>query len=367
MTTETTAADEPTAQELFSGTQPVREQHRINEDNLFKFMEEHVEGFEGPLEVREFKGGQSNPTYQLVTPNKKYVLRRKPPGKLLPSAHAVDREYKVISALHPTGFPVAKPYALCMDEDVIGTIFYIMDNVEGRILWDGQLPGMEPQERFAIYDAMNETLAKLHNTDYLKVGLEDFGKPGNYFARQIGRWTKQYTLSETKSIMEMNKLIEWLPENIPQDDDVSIVHGDYRLDNMVLHPTEPKVLAVLDWELSTIGHPLGDFTYHLMQWHLPQGTGTSGTLSGADLKALGIPLQDEYISMYSKRTGRGDTIEHMDFYLAYNFFRLAAILQGIVGRVKDGTASSEHAAQNEERVIPLAESGWKFAQRAGAR
>jgi len=358
---------EPTAQELFTGTQPVRDQHKFDEANLVTFMEQHVEGFEGPLEVREFKGGQSNPTYQLVTPKKKYVLRRKPPGKLLPSAHAVDREFKVINALYPTGFPVARPYALCEDESVIGTIFYIMDNVEGRILWDGTLPDMDPKDRWPIYDAMNETLARLHNTDYKAIGLEDFGKPGNYFSRQISRWTKQYQLSETETVPEMDKLIEWLPENIPDVPGESIVHGDYRLDNMVLHPTEPRVIAVLDWELSTIGHPLGDFSYHLMQWFLPGGTSTAGTLVGSDLKQLNIPTANEYTEMYIKRTGFTGLSENMDFYLAYNFFRLAGILQGIVGRVKEGTASSEHAAANAERVFPLAKAGWEFARRAGAK
>lgn len=356
---------EPSRQEQFTGTKDVADTHKFDEARLFDYMSEHVEGFEGPLEVRQFKGGQSNPTYQLVTPKKKYVLRRKPPGKLLKSAHMVDREYKVITALHGQGFPVARTYCLCEDEEVIGTIFYIMDCVEGRIFWEGQIPSVGKEERTAIYDAMNATLAQLHNVDYKAAGLEDFGKPGNYFARQISRWTKQYQLSETQEITSMNKLIDWLPNNIPDDDSTTIVHGDYRLDNMILHPTEPKVVAVLDWELSTLGNPLGDFTYHLMQWRMPvQGT-SSGTLMGADLKALGIPSEEEYIAKYCERTGR-DGIENIDFYFAYNFFRLAGILQGIVGRVRDGTASNERAADMAEIVQPLADTAWQFAQAAGA-
>lgn len=356
---------EPSRQEQFTGTKEVAETHKFDEAKLAQYMEAHVEGYEGPLEVRQFKGGQSNPTYQLVTPKKKYVLRRKPPGKLLKSAHMVDREYRVITALHTTGFPVARTYCLCEDESVIGTIFYIMDCVEGRILWESTLPGCEPAERTAIYDAMNDTLARLHLVDHEKIGLGDYGKPGNYFARQISRWTKQYQLSETQEIKSMNALIDWLPVNIPDDDQTSVVHGDYRLDNMILHPTEPRVIAVLDWELSTLGNPLGDFTYQLMQWRMPV-TGTSGgSLVGADLKALGIPSEEDYIAAYCRRTGR-DGIENIDFYFAYNFFRLAGILQGIVGRVRDGTASNEHAAAMADLVAPLADAAWGFAQRAGA-
>jgi aminoglycoside phosphotransferase (APT) family kinase protein len=354
-------------QEAFSGTKEVTEAHRFDQKKLEAYLAERIPDFQKPLEVRQFKGGQSNPTYQLVTPNRKYVLRRKPPGKLLPSAHAVDREFRVISALHPTGFPVAKPYVLCEDESIIGTMFYVMDCVEGRILWDGLLPGMEPKERHAIYDAMNETLARLHNLDYLKIGLEGFGKPGNYIGRQISRWTKQYQLSETEKIPEMDKLIEWLPAHLPAQDRDTVVHGDYRLDNMILHPTEPKVIAVLDWELSTIGDPLGDFTYHLLQWQMPAGGQSAGTatLVGSDLKALGIPEMDEYVRMYWERTGR-TTTPNMDYYAAYNFFKLAGILQGIVGRVRDGTAANANAARNAAAVRPLAERAWYFAKRAGA-
>ena len=350
------------AQEAFSGTKPVEARHRIDEAALTGWLTAHVAGFSGPLEVRQFKGGQSNPTYQLITPAKKYVLRRKPPGKLLPSAHAVDREYKVIAALHPTGFPVAKPYALCTDETIIGTIFYVMDNVEGRILWDGSLPGMSPAERRAIYEAKIATLAALHNTDHVKIGLADFGKTGSYFARQIDRWSKQYKLSETMPIPEMDRLIDWLPKTIPPGETTTIVHGDYRLDNMVLHPTEPRVLAVLDWELSTLGDPLGDFSYHLMNWVMPAGQRAG--LAGLDLKALGIPTMEEYVALYCKHTGRAG-IPQLDWYFAYNAFRLAGILQGIVGRVRDGTAASAHAEANAERVRPLALAAHGFAQKAG--
>ena len=352
-------------QELFSGTKEVVETHRFDENRLREYMEDHVEGFQGPLEVRQFKGGQSNPTYQLIAKSGKYVLRRKPPGKLLPSAHAVDREYRVITALGSVGYPVAKTFCLCEDESIIGTMFYIMDCVEGRILWDGLLPDYDADERGAIYDAMNQTIADLHKIDYKDIGLETFGKPGNYFGRQISRWTKQYQASESETIDEMNRLIEWLPENIPDDDSTTIVHGDYRIDNMILHPTEPKVLAVLDWELSTLGHPLADFTYHLMQWRMPGRDGPGGTLVEADLKSLGIPTEEEYTALYCQRTGRAG-ISDMDYCLSYNFFRIAGILQGIVGRVRDGTANSANAADNAAMVRPLAKLGWEYAIKAGA-
>ncbi|MBE8191277.1 MAG: phosphotransferase family protein [Alphaproteobacteria bacterium] len=351
--------------EKFGGTKDVAASHKFDEAKLEAYAAAHVEGFAGPLEVRQFKGGQSNPTYQLATPTHNYVLRRKPPGKLLPSAHAVDREYKVLTALGKVEFPVPRTYCLCEDEDILGTPFYIMDMVEGRILWDPRLPDLAGDERRAIFDAKIATLAQLHKVDYSAIGLSDFGKPGNYFARQISRWTKQYQASETQHIDTMNRLIEWLPHNIPDDDTTSIVHGDYRLDNMILHPREPKVLAVLDWELSTLGHPLGDFTYHLMQWYLPSDGANTNTLDGADFAALNIPTAEEYIRAYCEHTER-DTIENMDYYIAYNMFRLAGILQGIVGRVRDGTASNAHAAQMESRVQPLSDTGWHYAQKAGA-
>jgi aminoglycoside phosphotransferase (APT) family kinase protein len=357
-------AAEQSAQDLNSGTKPVDPRHAIDEAKLAAWLEAHVEGYAGPLEVRQFKGGQSNPTYQLVTPGKRYVLRRKPPGKLLPSAHAVDREYKVISGLNKADFPVAQAYALCMDEEIIGTIFYVMENVEGRILWDGTLPDYQPAERRAIYEAQIDTLAALHNVDYAAVGLADYGKPGNYFARQIDRWTKQYKASETTTIAEMDQLIDWLPKSCPVDDKTSIVHGDYRLDNMILHPTEPRVIAVLDWELSTLGNPLADFSYFLMNWVMPSDQ--RGGLSGiADLASYGVPTIPEAVERYCKATGR-DGLPELDWYFAYNLFRLAGICQGIVGRVRDGTAASAHAQTMEARVPVLAKGAWAFAQKAGA-
>ena len=344
---------------LNSGTKDVAESHRFDEARLAAWMEANVEGYQGPLEVRQFKGGQSNPTYQLVTPTKKYVMRRKPPGKLLPSAHAVDREYKVITALYPTGFPVAKSYGLCTDDEVIGTWFYVMDMVEGRILWDQSLPEYQPAERHAIFMAKLKTLADLHNTDVEAVGLSDFGRPGNYFGRQVDRWSKQYRASETDKIETIDKLMDWLPQTLPSDDQTSIVHGDYRLDNMVLHATEPRVVAVLDWELSTLGEPLADFTYFLMNW-------VNGSISQIpDLKAHGIPTLDEYVAEYCRLTGR-DGLPDLNWYFAYNGFRLAGILQGIVGRVRDGTANSPQAAAMADRVPLLGEMAWNFAKKAGA-
>jgi aminoglycoside phosphotransferase (APT) family kinase protein len=354
-------------QEKFSGTREVSEALRFAEAPLADYLAQQIDDFARPLTIRQFRGGQSNPTYELTTPNRKYVLRRKPPGKLLPSAHAVDREYRIIAALYPTGFPVAKPYVLCEDESVIGTAFYVMACVEGRIFWGPLMPGVSPRERFAVYDAMNATLARLHMLDYEKLGLGDFGKPGNYIGRQIARWTKQYLASETEPIPEMNRLIDWLPKHLPQEERSTAVHGDFRLDNMILHPTRPEILAVLDWELSTIGDPMADFTYHLMQWQMPPDISTSGagSLLDVDVTSLGIPEMDAYVAMYCRRTGRAG-IPNLEYYAAYNFFRLAGILQGIVGRVRDGTAANENAAQSAAAVRPLAQRGWYFAQRAGA-
>ena len=341
-----------------SGTKEVADAHRFDEAKLATWLEANVEGYQGPLEVRQFKGGQSNPTYQLVTPNQRYVLRRKPPGILLPSAHAVDREFKVLSGLYPTGFPVARPYALCEDDTVIGTMFYVMDNVEGRILWDQSLPAYTPAERTPLYMAQVDTLAALHNTDYVAAGLGDYGKPGNYFARQISRWTKQYKASETDTHPEVDLLIEWLPRTVPADDQTTIVHGDYRLDNMIMHATEPRVIAVLDWELSTLGNPMADFTYFLMNW-------INGSIGAIDDKtAHGVPTLEEVVDRYCQLTGR-DGVPDLNWYFAYNSFRMAGILQGILGRVRDGTANSPHAASAAERVPKLLTAAWDFAQKAG--
>ena len=352
------------AQEMFSGTKEVADSHAFNEDNLFQWMEANVEGFEGPMDVRQFKGGQSNPTFKLITPKKAYVMRRKPPGKLLPSAHAVDREFRVISALHPLGYPVARPYALCEDESVVGTMFYVMDHVEGRILWDGTLPDYDPETRRAIYEAKVKTFADLHNVDWRAAGLEGFGKEADYIARQTHRWTKQYVASETKKIPEMDKLIDWLPKNIPGVETTTIVHGDYRLDNMILHPTESRVIAVLDWELCTLGDPLADFTYHLMNWVMPSSDGRGAIVDIDDLKAYGIPSKEEYTRMYCEHTGR-DGLPEVSYYFAYNAFRLAAICQGIVGRVRDGTASNAAAETMEARVPLLAGFAYSQALEAG--
>ncbi len=354
----------PTRQQQFTGTDAVRDAHRFDESKLAAWMEDNVEGYAGPLVVEQFKGGQSNPTYKLLTPGRNYVMRRKPPGLLLPSAHAVDREYKVITALHGAGFPAAKTFGLCTDDSVIGTWFYIMDCVDGRVIWDTTFPDAPKEQRAAYFDAMNATIAQLHMMDYAGIGLADFGKPGNYFARQIGRWSKQY-LEDTEAgrYGPMDKLVEWLPTAIPEGEEVSIVHGDYRCDNMIFHPTEPKVLAVLDWELSTLGHPLADFSYHLMMYRMP-AVGTTG-LVGRDLKDLGIPTEAEYVSAYCARTGRSG-IPNLDFYIAYNMFRLAAIIHGIKGRYVRGTASNAHAKASADTFEPLADAAWAQALKAGA-
>ncbi|HZM34912.1 MAG TPA: phosphotransferase family protein [Burkholderiales bacterium] len=341
----------------FIGTKPVEERHRIDVGALQAFL-----GF-AISRVEQFKGGQSNPTYRLTAVDgKRYVLRRKPPGKLLPSAHAVDREFKVISALHPTGFPVARPVVLCEDESVIGTAFYVMDYVEGRVLWDQSLPGVSKAERFAIWDEMNRVIANLHTIDYRAVGLEDFGKPGNYIARQVARWSKQYRASETERVEAMDNLIAWLPENIPPETGTAVVHGDFRLDNAIYHPSEPRILAVLDWELSTLGDPLADFAYHCMSWHIPPGQFRG--IAGLELEALGIPSEAQYVKRYCERTGReGIDPSQWDFYLAYNLFRIAAILQGILKRVVDGTAASAHAPDAGSRAKPMAELGWQQVEK----
>jgi aminoglycoside phosphotransferase (APT) family kinase protein len=341
----------------YTGTMAVREQHRFDPARLAAWLEANVPGCRGPVAVEQFKGGQSNPTFLLRgADGRRLVLRRKPPGKLLPSAHAVDREFRIISALAKTDVPVARAHALCLDEGVVGTAFYIMDYVEGRVFWEPTLPELGRDERRALYDALNDVIARLHRVDYAALGLQDFGRPGNYVRRQIDRWTKQYRASETETIAAMDRLIAWLPENVPQDDETRIVHGDYRLDNVIYHPTEPRILAVLDWELSTLGNPLSDFAYHMMSWRLGQDAYRG--LKGFDLDALGIPGEDEYRRLYCKRTGRGD-IPHWDFYMAYNMFRLAAILQGIMGRVVEGTAANARARETGARARAIAEAGWR--------
>jgi aminoglycoside phosphotransferase (APT) family kinase protein len=347
------------------------ETHNINTMALAAWLKAHLPGFEGPVSLEMFKGGQSNPTYQLITPNKRYVMRTKPGpvAKLLPSAHAIEREFKVMQGLYGTEVPVPEMHVLCEDETIIGRAFYVMAFVPGRVLWDQTLPGMGNDERSAIYDEMNRVMAALHTVNFAAHGLESYGRPGNYFERQIGRWTKQYLASVTQPIPEMDKLMAWLPANMPtsaQDaSKVSIVHGDYRLDNLMFHPTEPRVLAVLDWELSTLGHPLADFSYLCMGWHIPPGTFRG--IGGVDIAALGIPSEDDYIHRYCERTGLAspaDLKADWNFYLAYNMFRIAAILQGIAKRVEAGTASSDQAKANGAGARPMAELAWKFAQQA---
>ena len=354
----------------FIGTRAASGAHALDTAALSAWLAQHLAGFAGPLEVEMFKGGQSNPTYKLNTPGKSYVMRSKPGpvAQLLPSAHAIEREFAVMRGLHGTDMPVPQMQVLCEDESVIGRAFYIMEYMPGRVLWDQSLPGMTPAERGAIYGEMNRVIAALHSVDYAAQGLANYGKPGNYFERQIGRWSKQYLASVTQPIPEMDRLMQWLPANMPDSardaSRVSIVHGDYRLDNLVFHPTEPRVVAVLDWELSTLGHPLADFSYHCMGWHIPPGSFRG--MGGLDLAALGIPSEDAYIAQYCQRTGLA-TPEALradwNFYMAYNMFRMAAILQGIAKRVEAGTASSAQAKASGEGARPLAELAWSFAQR----
>jgi len=321
----------------------------------------HVPGFQGPLTARRFAGGQSNPTYRLSSASGDYVLRRKPPGPLLPSAHAVDREYRVLHALQSTPVPVPRVHALCEDDSVIGSAFYVMEFLDGRVFMDARLPGMSPAARAAIFDSMNATIAALHNVDPAAVGLADYGRPGNYMARQVSRWTKQYRASETTVIKEMDALIDWLAARTPPDGRVSIVHGDYRLDNLMLHPTEPCGIALLDWELSTLGDPIADFAYHCMAWRIPPDLFRG--LAGEDLAALGIPSEQDYVAAYCRRTGR-ETIPDWEFFMVYGIFRIAAILQGIAKRALDGTAAASDATELGAKARPLAELAWEIARKA---
>jgi aminoglycoside phosphotransferase (APT) family kinase protein len=355
-------------QQAFSGTKDAGPALRLDSARLETYLSAHIAGFAGPLTVQQFKGGQSNPTYLLMTPERRYVLRRKPPGKLLPSAHAVDREYRVIGALYTQHFPVAEPLCFCADDSIAGTPFYVMSFADGRVFWEPQMPGSNPAERAAVYDAMNATIAQLHSYDPAAIGLGDFGRGENYVARQVDRWSKQYRASQTETIDAMERLIEWLPSHIPPSGPTRLVHGDYRIDNLIIAQDNPAILAVLDWELSTLGDPLADFTYHLMAWHMPPTESAAGTatLQGHDLKALGIPAMADYVHAYVQRTGL-DPRPYLPVYLAYNFFRIAAILQGIIGRVRDGTATSDFAPAKAEMIRPLADKAWGFAREAGAR
>lgn len=342
----------------------VREAHRFDEGRLAAYLTANVPGFAGPLDVMQFKGGQSNPTFLLTTPTKRYVLRKKPPGKLLASAHQIEREYKVIEALARTDVPVAEAVLLCEDPEIIGTAFYVMGHVDGRVLRDPQLPDMTREERVAIYDSMNDVMARMHKVDVNAVGLGDFGKPGNYFERQIGRWSKQYEAAKTDDLAAMDRLIEWLPANIPPGDDVSIAHGDYRLENTICHKTEPRILAVLDWELATLGHPLADVAYNCMPYHIADPT--MGNLMNVDFAATGIPTEAEYLAAYCKRTGR-DGIPNWEFYLAFSMFRLASIAQGVYKRGLDGNASSEKAVMYGAVARFLAELACDVLRKAGVK
>ncbi|HXD40220.1 MAG TPA: phosphotransferase [Ramlibacter sp.] len=362
----------------FIGTRPVSDKHAFDTAALTAWLEQNLEGFAGgPLTVEMFKGGQSNPTYKLVTPSQSYVMRAKPGpvARLLPSAHAVEREFAVMRGLAGTDVPVPRMYCLCEDESVIGRAFYIMEFMQGRVLWDQALPGMTATQRAEIYDEMNRVISALHTVKFAERGLANYGKPGNYFDRQIGRWSKQYKASTdgagpmSQPIPEMEKLVEWLPAHIPaaarDDRMVSIVHGDYRLDNLMFHPDEPRVIAVLDWELSTLGHPLADFSYHCMAWNIPHGSFRG--IGGLDHAALGIPSQDEYIRRYCERTGLANVQSlksDWNFYMAYNMFRIAAILQGIAKRVEAGTASSAQAASSGASARPMAALAWQFVEQA---
>ena len=356
--------------DAFTGTKPVAEQHAFDAAALQAYLQSQLDGFRGPLTVEQFKGGQSNPTYKLLTPTAAYVMRSKPgpAAKLLPSAHAIDREFTVMRALHGSEVPVPRMHLLCEDESVIGRAFYIMEFVPGRVLWDQSLPGFDNAGRAAIYDEMNRVISALHRVD-TTAALATYGKHGNYFERQIARWSKQYVASITDPIPEMDRLMDWLPTHMPasarDESQKAVVHGDYRLDNLVFHPTEPRVLAVLDWELSTIGHPLADFSYHCMSWHIPSSTGRG--IGDVDIASLGIPDEKAYVRRYCERTGRADpdaVMADWNFYMAYNLFRMAGILQGIAKRVVDGTASSAQARQAGAGARPLAEMGWQIAQQS---
>ena len=352
-------------------SQPMPGAHGLDTQALSAWLSANLEGFQGPIALEMFQGGQSNPTYKLVSPRKSYVMRTKPGpvAKLLPSAHAIEREFRVMQGLYGTDVPVPRMHVLCEDESIIGRAFYVMEHIEGRVLWDQTLPGMNNAERAAIYDEMNRVIAALHTVKFAERGLESYGRPGNYFERQIGRWSKQYLASITQPIEEMDQLMAWLPAHLPasakDERNVSIVHGDYRLDNLMFAPTEPRVMALLDWELSTLGHPLADFSYLCMGWHIPPGTFRG--IGGVDIAALGIPSEDENIRRYCDRTGLAtpaDLKADWNFYLAYNLFRMAAILQGIAKRVETGTASSDQAKANGAGARPLAKLAWQFAQRA---
>jgi aminoglycoside phosphotransferase (APT) family kinase protein len=342
---------------------PVRDNHRFDEARLEHYLGEHMPNFRGPLVVRQFVGGQSNPTFLLETSDARFVMRKKPPGTLLPSAHQVEREYRIIKALAATDVPVPRVHLLCEDVGVIGTAFFVMDFVEGRIMRDPIMPDSSPHERAACYDSMNDVLARLHKVDFRAVGLGDYGRPQAYVARQLARWSKQYEASKIDEIPEMDRLIEWLGRNIPVDDETTIAHGDYRMENLIFHPSEPRVVAVLDWELSTLGHPLSDLAWASRAYHCPPGIDGVLSFQGMDLDALGIPSEHEFMAAYCRRVGRA-SVPDLTFFVAFSFFRGAAIAQGIAMRAKLGNASGPDAALRGAKARETAELGWAVAQRA---
>jgi aminoglycoside phosphotransferase (APT) family kinase protein len=344
-------------------TEAVLEQHRFAVDRLEDYMDAHVEGFRRPLEVGQFLGGMSNPTFMLKDGNgRRYVMRKKPPGKLLPSAHAVDREYRVITALADTNVPAAKTYALCEDENVIGQVFYIMEHVEGRVIRDFSMPLATPEERYAHYDEMNDVMARLHNVDYRAVGLEGYGRVGGYMARQVKRWSSQYEASKTDDLPAMENLVVWLNDNMPEDDETTIVHGDFRMENLIYHPNRAKVLAVIDWELGTLGNPLSDLAYNCLMYHW--GDAARADITELNLEEWGIPTEEDYVAKYCERTGRSG-IPKWNFYLVLSLYRLAAISQGVYKRGIDGNASSPDAIQRGKNARALAEIGWRLVQERG--
>ena len=342
---------------VLSQTTAVRPGHEIDPKRLERYLADHLEGYQGPLEIRQFEGGQSNPTYFLRTPGRDYVLRKKPPGQLLPSAHQVDREHRVMTALRDTGIPVPRTRLLCRDESIIGTMFFVMDSVDGRVFRQPHLPGVTPDDRAAMYDDMAAVLARLHSVDVAAAGLTDYGKPGNYYARQIARWSQQYVAAKTDEIPAMNRLMEWLPANIPPGDETAIVHGDYRVENLIFHPTEPRIVAIVDWELSTLGHPLADLAYNCLTYHLEPDA--LGRPEEGEIDRRGIPSEEDYVAGYCRRTGRSG-ISNWNFYLAFSMFRLASILQGVYARGLQGNAASTYALQRGAAARQIADHGAKL-------
>lgn len=344
---------------VLSQTTTVREGHEIDAGRLAGYLADHLEGFEEPLDIRQFEGGQSNPTYFLRTPGRDYVLRKQPPGQLLPSAHQVDREYRAMTALSGSGIPVPRTRLLCTDAAVIGTTFFVMDCVDGRVFRQPHLPGVAPDVRAAMYRDMAAVLARLHGVDAGAVGLTDYGKPGNYYARQIARWSQQYIAAKTGEIAAMDRLMEWLPANIPPGDETAIVHGDYRVENLIFHPTEPRIVAIVDWELSTLGHPLADLAYNCLTYHLaPEALGRA---EEGEIDRRGIPTEAEYVAEYCRLTGR-DGVPYWHFYLAFSMFRLASILQGVYARGLQGNAASTYALQRGAAARQIAEQAWIVTQ-----